>query len=279
MLEAFQSLREELAVKQKVETQSSTLASKPGLSSTSAAPLDLPHPRSGTNVPNEDMDVDYGPTLPPRLVSTQPSSDQYVAPSEGHPEEVSYSHKKQSHKQPVDPSSASDQLNEDSDEPRIPSSRSKKHSDKSKHKSRSRYVSFSSEEDHSPVARHRSSKPSRAQPSGVASDQDLPQHDPDPLRKWIPSGVFCLSLTPGNLCPGLPPQCWVWMMKKAVKSSDLEVPPLFFHLAQLSRTPLINSNMTLRLPTYLRENMSSLLPQLPSGTRWDNQLFRTKFRS
>ena len=93
MLEAFQSLREELAVKQKVETQSSTLASKPGLSSTSAAPLDLPHPRSGTNVPSEDMDVDYGPTLPPRLVSTQPSSDQYVAPSEGHPEEVSYSHK------------------------------------------------------------------------------------------------------------------------------------------------------------------------------------------
>ena len=66
------------------------------------------------------------------------------------------------------------------DEPRIPSSRSKKHSDKSKHKSRSRYVSFSSEEDQSPVARHRSSKPSRAQPSGVASDQDLPQHDPDP---------------------------------------------------------------------------------------------------
>ena len=85
MLEAFQSLREELAVKQKVETQSSTLASKPGLSSSSAAPLDLPPPRSGTNIPSEDMDVDYGPALPPRLVSTQPSSDQYVAPSEGHP--------------------------------------------------------------------------------------------------------------------------------------------------------------------------------------------------
>ena len=41
-------------------------------------------------------------------------------------------------------------------------------------------MSFSSEEDQSPVARHRSSKPSRAQPSGAASDQDLPQHDPDP---------------------------------------------------------------------------------------------------
>ena len=126
------------------------------------------------------MDVDYGPALPPRLILNQDTSDQYVAPSEGHPEEVSYSHKKQSHRQPVDPSSASDQLHEDSDHPRIPSSRSKKHSDKSKHKSRSRYVSFSSEEDQSPVARHRSSKPSRAQPSGAASDQDLPQHDPDP---------------------------------------------------------------------------------------------------
>ena len=180
MLEAFQSLREELAAKQKVEVESSLPASKPGLSSNTAAPLDLPPPRSCTNIPSEAMDVDYGPALPPRLVSTQLSSDQYVAPSEGHPEEVSYSHKKQSHKQPVDPSSASDQPIEDSDEPRIPSSRSKKHSDKSKHKSRSRYVSFSSEEDHSPVTRHRSSKPSRAQPSGVASDQDLPQHDPDP---------------------------------------------------------------------------------------------------
>ena len=180
MLEAFQSLREELAAKQKVEVDPSLLASKPGSSSNTAAPLDLPPPRSGTNIPSEAMDVDFGPALPPRLVPTQASSEQYVAPSEGHPEEVSYTHKKQSHRQPVDPSSASDQLNEDSDEPRIPSSRSKKHSDKSKHKSRSRYVSFTSEEEHSPETRHRSSKPSRAQPSGVASDQDLPQHDPDP---------------------------------------------------------------------------------------------------
>ena len=41
-------------------------------------------------------------------------------------------------------------------------------------------MSSSSEEDQSSVARHRSSKPSGAQPLGVASDQDLPQHDPDP---------------------------------------------------------------------------------------------------
>ena len=41
-------------------------------------------------------------------------------------------------------------------------------------------MSSSSGEDQSPVARHRSSKPSGAQPSGAVSDQDLPQHDPDP---------------------------------------------------------------------------------------------------
>ena len=41
-------------------------------------------------------------------------------------------------------------------------------------------MSSSSGEDQSPATRHRSSKPSRAQPSGAVSDQDLPQHDPDP---------------------------------------------------------------------------------------------------
>ena len=56
----------------------------------------------------------------------------------------------------------------------------KKHADKSRHKVRSRYVSSSSEEDQSSVARHRSSKPSETQPSGALSDKDQPQHDPDP---------------------------------------------------------------------------------------------------
>ena len=56
----------------------------------------------------------------------------------------------------------------------------KKHADKSKHKVRSTYVSSSSEEDESSVGRLRYSKPSGAQPSGVLSDQDQPQHDADP---------------------------------------------------------------------------------------------------
>ena len=41
MLEAFQSLREELATQKKVEVESSLPASKPGSSSNNAAPLDL----------------------------------------------------------------------------------------------------------------------------------------------------------------------------------------------------------------------------------------------
>ena len=179
MLEAFQSLREELSIKKPSEVEPSSHASKAGPSSNIAAHLDLPPPRSSTNAQSEAMDVDVGPALPPRLVLNQTTSDQYVAPSEAIPKDSSYSHKKQSHRQTVAPSSASDQLDEDSDVPRIHPTRPKKHSVKSKHKSRSRYVS-SSEEDHSPVARHRSSKPSRAQPSGAASDQNLPQHDPDP---------------------------------------------------------------------------------------------------
>ena len=59
---------------------------------------------------------------------------------------------------------------------RVVSARPKKHADKRKHKVRSRYPSSSSEEDQSSVHKHRSTKPSRA-----PSDQDQPQHDPDPL--------------------------------------------------------------------------------------------------
>ena len=78
-------------------------------------------------------------------------------------------------KHDVGPRSASDQYSDESDQPRISSTKPKKHTDKSRYKSRSRYVSSSSEEDQPSVAKHRSSKP-----SGATSDQDQPQHDPDP---------------------------------------------------------------------------------------------------
>ena len=185
MLEAFQSLREELTSKKQTEVdQTSVSASKPGTSSRTAVNLDLPPPRHRTTIQTEDMDVDYGPALPPRL-GTDPhhTSDQNASVSEEPSKKVSDRPKKHCHsrsRHEVESRSALDQFNEESDESRIPSTKPKKHSDKSKHKTRSRYVSSSSEEDQSSVARHRSSKPSGAQPSGTVSDQDLPQHDPDP---------------------------------------------------------------------------------------------------
>ena len=58
MLEALQSLREELTAKKQTEVdQTSFLASKPGTSSNSAVNLDLPPPRRCTNIQTEAMDV------------------------------------------------------------------------------------------------------------------------------------------------------------------------------------------------------------------------------
>ena len=48
--------------------QTSASASKPG-PSTSDVNLDLPHPRPRTTSHVDEMEVDYGPTLPPRLSS------------------------------------------------------------------------------------------------------------------------------------------------------------------------------------------------------------------
>ena len=111
------------------------------------------------------------------------------------------------------------------------------------------------------------------------SDQDQPQHDPDPpyYREVALSDVP--SLTPESLCLGPQLQLWVWMMKKAVRSSDLEVLPLCFHSAQLSKMPLISLNMILRPLIYLRVNTSNLLLPLQSGTRWDSPVMRRKYRS
>ena len=293
MLEAFQSLREELATQKKVEVESSLPASKPGSSSNNAAPLDLPPPRSSTNIQSEAMDMDYGPALPPRLVLNKDTSEQYVAPSEGHSEEVSYSHKKQSHKQPVDPSSASDQLHEDSDQPWIPSSRPKKHSDKSKHKSRSRYVSFSSEEDQSPVARHRSSKPSRAQPSGAASDQDLPQHDPDPsyYREVALSDIpsqYCEEIDTFRSILSLPdPSESMPRSSTSVLGLDDEKgrqelrprgPSSILPLSSVIKDAFDKFQHDFKAAN-LSEGKYVKPPPSTGGTRWDSPHFRIKFRS
>ena len=99
MLEAFQSLREELTAKKQTEVdQTSVSASKPGTSSRTAVNLDLPPPRRRTTMQTEDMDVDYGPAIPPRL-GPDPHyiSDQNVATSELPSKKVSDKPKKHGH--------------------------------------------------------------------------------------------------------------------------------------------------------------------------------------
>ena len=91
MLEAFQSLREELTYKKQTEVdQTSVSASKPGTSSHTAVNLDLPPLRHRTTIQTQDMDVDYGPALPPRL-GTDPhnASDQNASASEEPSKKVS----------------------------------------------------------------------------------------------------------------------------------------------------------------------------------------------
>ena len=297
MLEAFQSLQDELTAKKQVEVdQTSTSASKPGPSSQTVN-LDLAPPRPRPTS-HEEMEVDYGPALPPRLGADHHyASDQHSGLSEEPSKKVSDRPKKHSHshkRHDIKPRSAWDQYNDESDEPWISSSKSKKHADKSKRKVRSRYVSSSSEEDQSSLPRHRSSKPSGAQPSGALSDQDQPQHDPDPryyrevALSDIPSqyaeevdtsGAFFPSLTPGSPCLGPPLQSWGWTMRKAVRSSGQEVLPLCSLSAQLSKMPLISLSMISRPLIYLRVNTSNLLFPLQSGTRWDSPVMRRKCKS
>ena len=153
------------------------LRPQPGPSN-QAVTLDPPAPRPRpTSHSVESMEVDYGPSLPPRLGVDQSqhdnASDQHSGLSDeptrmasARPKKHSHSHKKHD----TEPRSTSDQYSGQSDEPRVASSRPKKHADRSKHKVRSRYVSSSPEEDQSSAPRHRFSK---------HSGQDQPQHDPD----------------------------------------------------------------------------------------------------
>ena len=113
MLEAFQSLREELTTKKQTEVdQTSVSASKPGTSSSAVVNMDLPPPRHRTTLQTEDMDVDYGPAPPPRLGSDpHNASDQNSNASEEPSKKVSDRPKQHSHshsRHEVEPRSASD---------------------------------------------------------------------------------------------------------------------------------------------------------------------------
>ena len=186
MLETMQSLRDDFqsfkktSNKSEVEVdQTSALASKTGPSNQAVNLVPTPSRPRPTSHTDEAMEVDYGLSLSPCLRDNQSrhdldASDQYSGQSDEPSRVASARPKKHTDKRHfTDPRDASDQHSSLSDEPTRVAP--KKHADKCKHEVRSRYVSSSSEEDQSSVHRHRSSKPSKAH-----SDQDQPQHDPDP---------------------------------------------------------------------------------------------------
>ena len=171
VLEAFQSLRDKLTTKKQAEVdQTSVSASKPG-PSTSAVYLDPPLPRPRTTSHVEEIEVltfimhririlmHLRSLLRRPWIDLKNTLTKGMRLNRGLPRINTMMN-------PMD--LGSHLLNP------------QKHADKSRHKVRSRYMSSSSEEDQSSVTRHGSSKPSETRPSGALSDQDQPQHDPDP---------------------------------------------------------------------------------------------------
>ena len=181
MLEAFNNLREDfqksLQKQREVDQTSSSAPTK-----TNAPSKDLDKPSKNRSA-MESMELEYGPDFPPRLDSSSSCLEDDSGPvlsSAEDPSKVALTRPKQSSHSSrpytVDPRSASDHYLDYSNDPQPAPSRPKRHSDKSKHKSRARFLPSSSEEDQSPEHRHRSPKPSRKS----YPDQDHPQHDPDP---------------------------------------------------------------------------------------------------
>ena len=180
MLEAFNSLREDF--QKSLQKQGEVDQTSSSTSKTNVPSKDLAKPSQSSSA-LKSMEVEYGPDLPPRLdsYSSRLEDDSAQVRSSGDkPLKVASTKPKQpthsSRYHVVDPSSASDHYSDYSVDPQPAPSRPKKHCDKSKHKSRARFLPSSSEEDQSPEHRHRSPKPS----GKSYADQDHPQHDPDP---------------------------------------------------------------------------------------------------
>ena len=145
MLEAFNNLREDfqksLQKQREVDQTSSSSAAK---TNTPSKDLDKPSKASSAI---ESMEVEYGPDLPPchdsyssRLEDdwgqVRSSAEDTSKVASTKPKQVSHS----SRYHVVDPSSASDHYSDYSNDPQPAPSRPKKHSDKSKHKLRARFL-------------------------------------------------------------------------------------------------------------------------------------------
>ena len=232
--------------------------------------------------------MDYGPALSTLLGSDfHNASDQNSNASKESSKKVSDRPKNTYSRHEVEPRSASDQYNDKSDEPQMSSAKPKKHADKSRHKVRSRYVSSSSEEDQSSTTRHRSSKP-----SGALSDQDQPQHDPDPPYYWevvlsdVPSQYAeevdtfrrILSLhDPRESMPRSLTSVMGLNDEKGRQELRPRGPSSMLLLSSVIKDAFDKFEHDFQAPN-LPEGKSNLLLPLQSGTRWDSPVMKRKYR-
>ena len=278
MLEDFQSLRDELTTKKQAQVdQTLASASKPG-PSTSAVYLDLPPLRPRTTSHVEEMEVDYGPALPPHLgsdlhnasdqnssASEEPSKKALDRPTMMNPMNLGF--------HLLNPNNMLTRVD-------IRSGQDTCHLPQRRISPLQPDTGLHSPLGLSPLGLSKTKTNLNIIQTPLITGQKLCLTFPaNTLKRWTPSGKFFHSLTPGSLFLGPQLQLWVWMMKKAIESSDLEVLPLCYRSAQLSKMLLISLNMIFRPLIYLRVNTSNLLLSLQSGTRWDSPVMRRKYKS
>ena len=147
-------------------------------------------------------------------------------------------------------------------------------------------MSSSSEEDQSSVARHGTSKPSGAQPSGAVSDQDQPQHDPDPpyYREVALSDIhsqYAEEVDTFRCILSLPdPRESMPRSSTSVMGLDDEKGCQELRPRGPSSILPISSVIKDAFDKFEHDFQATNLPvPLQSGTRWDSPVIRKNFRS
>ena len=149
-------------------------------------------------------------------------------------------------------------------------------------------------EDQSPSTRHRSSKPSRAQPSGAVSDQDLPQHDPDPpyyrevSRSDMPS-QYAEEVNTSRRILSLPdpresmPRSSTSVMglddAKGCQELRPRGPSSILPFSSVIKDAFDKFQHDFKAANLPEGKYVNFLLPLLSGTGWDSPVFRIKFRS
>ena len=152
-------------------------------------------------------------------------------------------------------------------------------------------MSSSSEEDQSSVVRQRSLKPSGDQPSGAVSDQDQPQHDPNPPyhREVALSDVpsqYTEEVDTFRCILSLPdPRQSMPKSSTSVMSLDDETGRQELRLrgpsSMLPLSSVIKDAFDKSEHDFLAANLpeGKYIKPPPSTTKWDSLIMRRKYRS